>query len=46
LRFDVYTRESDDIQTNLKIFNRYNEYISDEKNKKKINFQFNVLKSL
>jgi hypothetical protein len=44
--FDVYTRENDDSQTNLKIFNRYNEYISDDKNKKKVDFQFSVLKWL
>lgn len=46
LWFDVYTRDNDDTQTNLKIFNRYNEYILDSKNSKKINFQFSVLKHL
>lgn len=46
LWFDVYTRDDNDSQTNLKIFNRYNEYISEEKNKKKIAFQFSVLKNL
>ncbi len=46
LWFDVYTRSEDDSQINLKIFNRYNEYISEEKNEKKVNFQFSVLKWL
>ncbi len=46
LWFDVYTRDNDDSQTNLKIFNRYNEYILNPENKKKINFQFSVLKWL
>lgn len=46
LWFDVYTRDSDNTQTNLKIFNRYNEYIIEPKNKKKMDFQFSVLKEL
>jgi hypothetical protein len=46
LWFDVYTRSNDTSQTNLKIFNRYNEYILNSDNEKKINFQFSVLNQL
>ncbi len=46
LRFDIYTREKDDDITNSKIFDRYNQYILDHKNEKKINFQFSVLEKL
>jgi len=46
LWFDVYTRENDDEITKSRILDRYNRYIIDHDNEKKINFQFSVLESL